>query len=70
MFDYEYLSKKNPKPYMPEYLNKNQPYILEIENITRKYVIAAKSLFDLTEWYKAISAHIETLSDNENLRKN
>lgn len=49
---------------IPPYLNKQQPYILEIENKTRKYVLAAKSLFDLDEWCKAIYSHIETLNLN------
>mgnify|MGYP000920392167 CR=1 FL=1 len=31
----------------PAYCNKKQPYILEIENVTRKYVLATKSAFDL-----------------------
>lgn len=70
MLDFDFLSKRNPRPNMPPYLNKQQPYILEIENETRKYVLAAKSLFDLQEWYKAIYAHIETLSDNKNIMKN
>lgn len=70
MLDFDFLSKRNPKPNMPTYLNKQQPFILEIENETRKYVLAAKSLFDLQEWYKAIYAHIETLSDNKNLQRN
>lgn len=55
---------------IPPYINKNQHFILEIENNTRKYVLAAKSLFDLHEWYKAIYAHRETLSDNQNLLRN
>lgn len=70
MLDYDFLSKRNPRPNMPQYLNSKQPFILEIENETRKYVLAAKSLFDLQEWYKAIYAHIETLSDNKNIMKN
>lgn len=70
MLDFETLSKRDPKPVIPDYLNKKQPFILEIENGTRKYILAAKSLFDLTEWYKAIHAHIETLSDNQNLLRN
>jgi len=70
MLDYDFLSKRNPRPNMPPYLNSKQPFILEIENETRKYVLAAKSLFDLQEWYKAIYAHIETLSDNKNIMKN
>jgi hypothetical protein len=51
-------------------VNKSQPYILEIENETRKYVLAAKSRFDLDEWCWAIHSHIETLSLNQNLKKN
>ena len=47
MLDFDFLSKRNPRPNMPPYLNKQQPFILEIENETRKYVLAAKSLFDL-----------------------
>lgn len=70
LLDLESLSKRQPKAYMPDYLNKSQPYILEIENETRKYVLAAKSLFDLQEWGKAIYSHIETLSYNQNLLKN
>lgn len=68
--DYDSLSKRKPLPTMPNYLCKSQPYILEIENSTRKYILAAKSLFDLQEWYKAVYAHIETVSDNQNLIKN
>ena len=47
LLDFETLNKRNPKPFIPDYLNKQRPYILEIENETRKYVLAAKSLFDL-----------------------
>lgn len=57
-------------PSLPPYLNKNQPFILEIENETRKYVLAARSLFDVQEWAKAIYSHIETLSYNQNLLRN
>lgn len=70
LLDFDTLSKRNPKPFIPDYLNKQQPFILEIENETRKYVLAAKSLFDLQEWGKAIYSHIETLSLNQNLVKN
>jgi hypothetical protein len=33
-------------------------------------VLAAKSLFDLQEWAKAIYSHIETLAYNQNLLRN
>ena len=64
------MLKRQPRPYIPDYVNKSQPYILEIENETRKYVLAAKSRFDLDEWCWAIHSHIETLSLNQNLKKN
>ena len=54
MLNYEVLSKLRQQPHYPIYLNKNSPYILEIKNDTRKYVLRALSEFDLIEWYKAI----------------
>lgn len=41
MFDFETL--KNKQILLPSYLNKSTPFILEIQNATRKYVLAAKS---------------------------
>jgi hypothetical protein len=53
---------------MPSYLDKKRPFVLVLENETRKYVIEAKSRFDLEEWTKAIYSHIDTLSINKSLR--
>ena len=50
---------------IPEYLNKNSEYILEIiTESMRTFVLQSKSLFDMQEWYKAINFYIEMLSDN------
>lgn len=43
MLCWDVLTKKNPQAKLPGYLNKQNPFILEIENETRKYVLAAKS---------------------------
>lgn len=40
----------------PPYFNSKNPYLLEIEDDTRKYTISSKSHFDLEEWYRAILA--------------
>ena len=67
LFDYDTLMKRRPLPVLPPWLSKSRPHVLEIENPTRKYILSAKSLFDLQEWYKAIYGHIETLSENQNI---
>lgn len=51
------------------YVTKEHPYVLEIDNETRKYVLAAKSHFDLEEWFTAIYAKIETLRRNDAIQK-
>ena len=70
MLCFDILSKKQPPTKMPAYLTKANPYILEIENETRKYVLAAKSQFDLEEWFTAIYAQIESLKANKFISKN
>jgi hypothetical protein len=70
LFDYDTLMKRRPLPVLPPWLSKSRPHVLEIENPTRKYILSAKSLFDLQEWYKAIFGHIETLSENQNIAQN
>lgn len=52
-----------------KYVTKSHPYILEIDNQTRKYVLAAKTHFDLEEWFFAIQAKIETLKRNDAIKK-
>lgn len=52
---------------MPEYLTSKQPYLIEIENQSRKYVLAAKSAQDQYQWFIAINQHVETHSDNQQL---
>ena len=64
----ELPAAKNPT--IPAALLKEHPYILEIENDTRKYVLAAKSHFDLVEWFTAIFAQIESLKSNRLLARN
>ena len=51
-------SRSPPDPStLPSYLkDKKTYYVLEIENESRKYVLAAKSHFDLMEWFNAIYA--------------
>ena len=44
--------------------------MLEIENESRKYVLSAKSHFDLEEWFNAIYAQIESLNTNRLLGRN
>ena len=68
MFCYDMLlQRKTSYAKLPSYLTKQQPYILEIENESRKFVLAAKSQFDLEEWYTAIYAQIESLTINEHI---
>lgn len=50
------VKKKTPMNKIPPYVTSKQPFILEIENETRLYVLAAKSQFDLEEWFTAIYA--------------
>jgi hypothetical protein len=52
---------------LPEYLTSKQPYLIEIENQSRKYVLAAKSAQDQYQWFIAINQHVETQSDNQQL---
>jgi hypothetical protein len=68
MLNFEVLSKL--KLQLPSYLTKRQPYILEITNESRRFVLLAKSQFDMTEWYKAIKFQIEQLADNQLLADN
>ena len=51
-------SRSPPDPStLPTYLkDKKSYYVLEIENESRKYVLSAKSHFDLMEWFNAIYA--------------
>ena len=51
-------SRSPPDPStLPAYLkDKKSYYVLEIENESRKYVLSAKSHFDLMEWFNAIYA--------------
>jgi hypothetical protein len=71
MLNYDVLlEKKTPLSKVPAYVTKKQPYILEIENETRKYVLASKSQFDLEEWFTAIYAQIESLKANKYISKN
>ena len=64
-------SRSPPDPStLPSYLkDKKTYYVLEIENESRKYVLAAKSHFDLMEWFNAIYAQIESLNTNRLLAK-
>lgn len=62
MLNFEVLHKL--KVQMPPYLTKKQPYILEITNESRRFVLLAKSQFDMEEWYKAILFQIELLAEN------
>lgn len=56
---------------MPAYIkDKKSYYVLEIENESRKYVLSAKSHFDLEEWFNAIYAQIESLNTNRLLMRN
>ena len=52
---------------MPNYLNSDSKFILEITNKTRKYVLRSKSFLDMLEWYKAIRFQIDLLHENGNL---
>jgi len=54
---------------LPPYIKNRDKsyYILEIENESRPYVLAAKSHFDLEEWFNAIYAQIESLKTNRAL---
>ena len=61
----------NDPNHLPSYLkNEKSYYMLEIENESRKYILKAKSHFDLEEWFNAIYAQIESLSTNRLLVKN
>ena len=64
-------SRSPPDPStLPPYLkDKKSYYVLEIENESRKYVLSAKSHFDLMEWFNAIYAQIESLNTNRLLAK-
>ena len=64
------VKKKTPMNKIPPYVTSKQPYILEIENETRLYVLAAKSQFDLEEWFTAIYAQIESLRANRYISRN
>ncbi len=65
---YEELIKKVPMPKLPPYLNKKNPFIIQITNETRHYILAAKTEFDCREWFTAISAQIETIRRNESIK--
>jgi len=70
MLNYKILiDKKTPFSKIPPYVTVKQPFILEIENETRKYVLLAKSKFDLEEWFTAIYAQIESLKSNKLIAK-
>ena len=70
LLDYDLITAKNNPKSLPTWFNKSRPYILEIINSTRKYILSAKSRADVSEWYKAIYGHIEMVSDNHNLQRN
>ena len=65
---YEELIKKVPMPKLPPYLTKKNPFIIQITNETRHYILAAKTEFDCREWFTAISAQIETIRRNESIK--
>ena len=55
------FSMKKEKPTQdlnrfPAYFNSKNPYLLDIEDDTRKYTFSSKSHFDCGEWYLAIMA--------------
>lgn len=63
------LHKPDGKSF-PEYFNSQNPFLLEIQNETRKFTLAAKSHFDLEEWGRAIQAQIESLRCNQTISSN
>ena len=69
MYIYEDLIKKVPIPQLPPYLNKKNPFILQITNETRQYILASKTRFDLEEWFTAICAQIETIKSNNQIKQ-
>lgn len=72
LLDYDLITanNRNSTRALPTWFNKSRPYVLEIENSTRKYILSAKSRADVYEWYKAIYGHIEMVSENHNLLRN
>jgi hypothetical protein len=64
------LHKTNVGKGLPSYFNKEHPYLLEIQNETRKFTLEAKSHFDLEEWCRAIQAQIESLRCNQTIVNN
>ena len=70
MFSMELQKPTADNNKFPVYFNKSNPYLLEIEDDTRKYTLAAKSHFDLEEWCRAIQAQIETIKSNNIIEQN
>jgi len=64
------LQKPTPGKGFPTYFNGQNQYILEIQNETRKFVLAAKSHYDLEEWCRAIQAQVESLKCNQTIINN
>ena len=56
---------------LPSYItDRNSSYfIIEIENASDKFVLRAKSHFDLQEWFNAIYAQIESLRTNRAIER-
>lgn len=48
------LQKPGEGKGFPPYFNKEHPFLIEIQKANRKFVLAAKSHFDLEEWCRAI----------------
>ena len=69
MISSESRSPPDPSTLPPYLKDKKSYYVLEIENESRKYVLSAKSHFDLMEWFNAIYAQIESLNTNRLLAK-
>lgn len=64
MFSSDPSRQQDPNT-LPSYVKDKKSYhVLEIENESRKYVLSAKSHFDLEEWFNAIYAQIESLNTN------
>ena len=68
LLDYDRL-KERQMP-IPDFCSKQRPFILQIQNETRPYILSARSVFDQEEWGKAIYNVIVTLSINKNLIDN
>tara|TARA_B110000285_G_C14809951_1_gene461494 strand:+ start:48 stop:311 length:264 start_codon:yes stop_codon:yes gene_type:complete len=49
--------------------SKQYPYVLEVRNDVRKYVLAATSYFDVRAWFDAILMQIESQKNNQLIDK-